>query len=390
MSNKLKDSFSKMMEQAKEWDSLHLSEGRKTHRYLNLISFIEEKILPFTQNDPGFKADIFKGLGFLYDMTLNPEKASENFEKAIRIYSKANDNKGLAETHILVGDMHRDYCHFRQALQNYEKAIDATRNSPELSSFEAESLLGIGDLHRLKGNYKEALLNLREAKRIYRKNKSIVGVSEVLWVEGYTYIYMTRYARAEKIFTRMIGLYRQRLVDETHRDTATAALGDVYRLTGRYEESLRLYSEAEESMDIEGNTSGRAWVLAMMGHSYLQLNKPSDAKRSILKAENLSRKTNNDVCLVWALQAKAELEKSEGKIEEARNSYLESKRIAQSYGTRLELAHSHLGLAGLTGKNGTALYQKALKIYKDIGCPWGIRECKVRMESTVGQALNFP
>ena len=60
--------------------------------------------------------------------------------------------------------MHRDYGHFRQALQSYEKAINASKNSSELSNLEAESLLGIGDLHRLKGDYKEALDNLAKPK----------------------------------------------------------------------------------------------------------------------------------------------------------------------------------------------------------------------------------
>ena len=264
------------------------------------------------------------------------------------------------------------------------------RTTPELSDFEAESLLGIGDLHRLKGNYQEALKNLRQAKIIYRKNKNVVGVSDVLWTEGYTYIYMTRYARAEKAFRQMIQWYGQGLVDETHRDTATGALADIYRLTGRYEESLKLYSQAEETMDIEGYQTQRAWILAMMGHSLLQLNKPQEAKRSILKAENLSRKTNNDINLIWTLQAKAEFEKLEGGTEEAIKIYKESNRIAKKYGMRLEIAHSLLGLAGLTGKKGTSLYEKALRIYKEIGCRWGIRECNFRIKNQTDRPLNFP
>ena len=129
-----------------------------------------------------------------------------------------------------------------------------------------------------------------KAKTIYKKNKNVPGLSEVLWIEGYTYIYMSRYDKAEKAFNQMIQWYEQGLVDEKHRDTATGALGDVYRLTGRYEESLKLYREAEESMDIEGNSSGRAWILAMMGHAHLQQNQTAEAKRQILRAENLSRK----------------------------------------------------------------------------------------------------
>ena len=390
MPNKLKDSFNRMMEQAKEWDSSDLSEARKSRRYENLISFIEEKILPYTGKDVGFKGDVFKALGYLYDMTLNQKKASESFEKALKIYSRTKDKKGLAETHILAGDMHRDYGRSRQALQNYEKAIEASKNTPELSDLEAESLSGIGDLHRTRSNYKEALTHLKKAKTIYRKNKNVVGESEVLWTEGYTYIYMSRYDKAEKAFRQMIQWYEQGKVDETHRDTATGALADIYRLTGRYEESLKLYSEAEETMDIEGYETQRAWILAMMGHTHLQLNKLQDAKRSILKAENLSRKTNNDICLVWALQAKAELEKLDGKTEEAIKIYKESNRIAKKYGMRLEIAHSHLGLAGLTAKKGTSLYEKALRIYKDIGSPWGIKECNLRKRKQTDRPLNFP
>lgn len=390
MHDKLKESFYRMMEQAKTWDSSALSEARKSHRYLNLISFIEEKIQPFTGNDEGFKGDVFKGLGYLHDMTDNLEKASENFREAKKIFLRIKDKKGLAETHILMGDMHRDYGRYRQALQNYQKAIEASKNKPKLSDLEAECLYGIGDLDRTTGNYPKALKNLREAKRIYRKNKNIVGVSEVLWIEGYTYIYMNQYAKAAKAFRQMIKWYEQGLVDETHRDTATGALGDVYRLTGRYEESLKLYTEAEESMDIQGNTSQRAWILAMMGHSNLQLNKIHDAKRSILKAENLSRKTGNDICLVWTLQAKAELERIEGRKDDAKKTYIESQRTAKKYGMKLETAHSLLGLAILTGKKGTPFYEKALNIYKDIGSRWGIRECNLRMKSGVGQPLNFP
>jgi tetratricopeptide (TPR) repeat protein len=390
MQNNLTKRFSVMMEQAKKWDSSNLSEGKKTHRYLNLISFIEEKILPFTRNNAGFKADVHKGLGYLYDMTSNPEKASENFRQAKRIFTKIKDRKGLAETYIRIGDMHRDYGHFNQALTSYQKAIRVSRNIPELSNFKAESLLGIGDLHRLRANYEQALQNLRGAKAIYRRNKSTEGVSEVLWIEGYTHIYTGQYAKAEKAFTQIIRWHEQGEVDETHRSTATGALGDIYRLTGKYEQSLALYREAEESMDIEGNQSGRAWILAMMGHSYLQLDNLQEAKRSILKAENLSRKMNNGINLVWALQAKAETQKLEGRTDDAKNTYRESQSIARKYGLKLETAHSRLGLATLSYKKGNPLYEKALRIYKDIGCRWGVRECNIRMKTREGPPLNYP
>ena len=390
MPDKLRDRFNRMMEQAKKWDSSALSEARKSHRYLNLISFIEEKIQPFTENDEGFKGDVFKGLGYLHDMTDNPEKASGNFREAKKIFLRIKDRKGLAETCVLTGDMHRDYGHSRQALQNYQKAIQLSENNPELSDLEAESLYGIGDLHRTRGNYPEALAHLRKAKAIYKKNKNIPEISEILWIEGYTYIYMGRYAKAERTFNQMIEWYEQGLTDEKHRDTATGALADVYRLTGRYEESLKLYAEAEESMDIEGNSSGRAWILAMMGHSLLQLSRTEEAKRQILRAENLSRKKNNDINLVWALQAKAELEKLEGRSSEGKKTYQESQRVAKKYGLRLETAHSLLGLAEITGKKEPPLYGKALRIYKDIGSRWGIRECGLRMKKHVDRPLNFP
>ncbi len=382
MPNKLRDRFNRMMEQAKKWDSAALSEARKNHRYLNLISFIEEKIQPFTDNDEGFKGDVFKGLGYLHDMTDNPGKASGNFREAKKIFLRIKDRKGLAETCVLIGDMHRDYGHSRQALQNYQKAIQLSENNPELSNFEAESLYGIGDLCRTRGNYPKALAHLRKAKAIYKKNKNIPEISEILWIEGYTYICMGQYGKAERTFNQMIQWYDQGLTDEKHRNTATGALGDVYRLTGRCEESLKLYAEAEESMDIEGNSSGRAWILAVMGHSYLQEGKIAEAKRQILRAENLSRKKNNDINLVWALQAKAELERLEGRKNDARKTYRESQRVAKKYGLRLETAHSHLGLAELakqTGPQASGLYGKALKIYKEIGSKWGIRECQKRM-----------
>jgi tetratricopeptide (TPR) repeat protein len=303
-------------------------------------------------------------------------------------------------TLVLLRDMYKEYGFFKKALNDYQKVAKVCGNLKRLQKFKADSYWGIGDIERLMGKYEESLQNLKKAKSISERNAWHDGISDALWTEGYVYICVARYVEAEKAFKQIFNLYRQAKVDEAHKDSTKGALGDVYRLTGRFEESLKLYKEAEESMHIQGNDSGRAWILTVMGHSYLQLNQPVQAKRVLLKAENLARRIGDEISLIWALQARAELERGEKKYKEAESYYLESMELAHSHGLKLEVAHSYLGLAEISRRKGRRdpdLYEKPLKIYKRIGSPWGINECCLRenilrneMSPSQDRPLNFP
>jgi tetratricopeptide (TPR) repeat protein len=387
---RIRKSFGKGMEKVETWTGYDMTRGKIERRYLNMISLIEGKILPLTEKDDDFRGEVLKKLGFLYDMTSNFNNASKSLEEAKKIFQKTSNAEELSEVLVLEGDLYRDYAHFQEALKIYSQNLKGVKRTQKLLRLKAESLWGIGEIHRLTANYKKASQHLEEAKKIFIKIKDNNGISDTLWSQGYTSLLTGQYKEAEEALNKILDMHSTGRVDEFHKASALGAMADIYRLTERYEESAKIYREAEESMNIQENQGMRAWILAVRTHSLMQLKKMKEARESVTEAENIARKNNDILSLTWALQARAELERQEGQAGQAKKLFEESQQLSETHGLRLELAHSHLGLAGLSRGKGASLYEKALRIYKDIGCQWGIKECKVRMESTVGQALNFP
>ena len=398
--DKIKQSYKKAIEQAHEWTSSDISEGRLNKRYENLIVFIETKVQPFAEKDGEFKATVVKDIGNLYELIGDFEKAYFNLEKAKKLFIRLGKPEELAETYALLGDLYRDYGFSKKAINNYEKAIGYCGTIKELQEWKGDSHWGMGDLYRMTGSYQKGLANLEKAELIFKENNLIEGIGHVLWTKGYCYICTSEYQKAESCFNRILDLCNSGKLDETHRASAFGALGDCYRLTGKFETSLDLYQKAEESSEIQEDDSARSWMFAVTGLSYLQLSRVKEATRSVVRAENLAKRIDDKVSLLWTLQARAEVERCEKRFDEAASYYQQTQELAKSRGFKMELAHSFLGLGEVarnTGNEACSFYRKAIKIYRRIGARWGVEECTYRenliREKPTGhdtKPLNFP
>lgn len=399
---KLKIHYRKAFEQESKWSAEATSAAEETRRYRDLINF-SNRVLASCGSDKLFRGEVLKNLGYLYDVTDDSKRAEKSLKEAISIFKRVKDGKvkaWLAESYCLLGDTYRDYGDFKKSLQLYKQAIEAAGRQEQTRKFKAKSYWGIGDIFRSTGKYKEALKFLDKAESDFKKVESKEGIGDVLWARGYVYICLTDYGKAELCFNEILKMWEMKELDESYRGVALGSLGDVCRLSGRFENAIEFYTKAEESMELREDDMERAWILSVMFDAYLNLGNLKDARSVTIRAESLARRMNDKYSLLFALLSWGELERFERNFAAAARRYNECLKVARSIGCTLEIGHSYLGLALIAHQNGenpAPLFTKAQTTYRKIDSEWGLKECGLRREAilksdekAILKPLNFP
>jgi tetratricopeptide (TPR) repeat protein len=110
-----------------------------------------------------YNSEAYYYLGVVASELGEEHDAKKYFEKAV----EANPNNALALNGLAI--QHATFNEYQQAISCYQKAI-------EINSNIAESYLGLGVVHSKLGNYDEARENYEKAKKIFEKEKNILGI----------------------------------------------------------------------------------------------------------------------------------------------------------------------------------------------------------------------
>ncbi len=395
VAERLKESYRAALEQESAQLRSGTQERGHRHRYKTFIRAIEDRILPMAETDPAFLAEVLKDLGELLKEIGEFARSLETLTQAAESFSNLNKPRKSFEAMALHAECLCDASRFAEAALCHEDILEHLPKSKDMADIRIGCLSGIADVYRLTGRFRDSLCFLERALRISRRHPEAEAEADILWVRGYVHIYLGNYGQAMKDMRRVLDAYVPGSADEAERAPTLGAIADIHRHTGRTRDAIALYRKIERTMDLQENRTERPWILSVQALAHLDLGEFREARRCVIRAETLGRRSRDTQSVIWALQSGAELERLTGKTDLAREKYLESRKLAHTLDCRLELAHAHLGLAVIRimeEKPARRELTKASALYEEMGVKWGMRSCrKLRAETwPTTSVLNFP
>jgi serine phosphatase RsbU (regulator of sigma subunit) len=237
--------------------------------------------------------------------TRNPEKALGKSMEALNLSKSIRYRKGLAETHLHIGDCYKMLNQSDSALNNYISALSIFQELT-FDSRTGEALFKIANLYYTRSDYKAALRYANEALDIYtiqEDNKSLArvhallcdiksflgfkssaiedcrkslilfesikmthGKTKLLNSLGAIYLDLQQYERCEEYFNR--ALYMAKFEQDSSNIAATYNnLGNVYLAMGEHDKAIQFFRKALEMNTRKGNNRGLGYSFYNLGIS---------------------------------------------------------------------------------------------------------------------------
>jgi tetratricopeptide (TPR) repeat protein len=296
---------------------------------------------------------------------------------ALDTASAAGDNNATAAIDNDLGDVYVGEERLHDAEQAYSRSLTLLKTITNKPFETAAVLRNLGSVYALERRYDEALKALNEASKLTRTLKNpesrsltaeilnsegivffrkeqfgkarglfeqamqvradaglgdSLGDAQTLNNIGMIYLKQHRYGQAEGPFVRSVDI-TVRILGPAHPDVALtlANLGEVYTETGRYRQGMDQY---EQCLNILRTATppldGRiARTLQLVASNYLKQRDKIGAEHALAEAIERVRRTSvtDDPEIPALFDSYANLLKSIGKLDEARQAYAEAKRI---------------------------------------------------------------
>ena len=389
---KLKENYRKAFERESDWGAAAPSSARVRHRYRGLIRLIEQDMLPLVGEDARFRANLLQDLGHVRGFVGRFDEAFDALNEALALHESHENLEGIIACWTDLANFQRDAARFGSAIASYHELIRIAESAADKADEAgADGYCGLADIYRLQGRFRAALENLDLAEQSGGAEPSVDLEGNILWTRAYVYLNQGHFDKAARCFAAMEARCNDGSYDERDKAPTWAGIGDLHRLTGRYEEALALYAKADASMELQEDRTQRPWVLAVSALTALQLGRIDEARRWSLQSEYLSR-GGDPMSVAWALQARGEADRAAQANQEARAAHREALSIAVDVGCQFEEAHSRLILAILD--RDVEGIKAARDHYAAMESDWGIETCDVVLHRiderlTIGP-LNFP
>lgn len=283
-------------------------------------------------NDPKGTADIYNYLGIVYDHLGQIEKAESYFEKAYAIYEKYKVNDGMADVMINQGvllynkgQLQKALDVFRQAHQIFEssnnrlslgkvltnlsiayrdmndldtaliyinKAIEIERDMRDWGGLAADLAI-VANIHWRKTDYLKANRALEEAILIRKLIGDQRGLSNDLIYKGIILLSMAEketgnkgkdYLDSAMILFLQAHQIKKYIGDFNGEVAALTYLGQIQRLTRKYESALRSLKEAEQLTNTGFANTLRWQIYYELGKTYEKMGDYQAAIRDYMNA----------------------------------------------------------------------------------------------------------
>jgi len=258
---------------------------------------IEKKISALANKDISHKGFLLNQQGLQKLAEGSTNNAQRFFEEALNIYTKIEDDNGIASTNLNLAKLYQKKKMHTKAISSYQHAITIFHQQDEFKE-EAESLIALGDFYVSIDDLDKAQNNYEKALQVAQNNSMSELLSKLFDKLGKLSQEQGDYLKAEEYFSR--SLSSNTLPDKDIKQAIATA--DQYanqailsRTKGKFNLAENYHQKALEIYAKNRHTSGVISQLTNMGFLYKVWRKPEQAcaswKRSLalLKKNKSSR-----------------------------------------------------------------------------------------------------
>jgi len=227
-----------------------------------------------------------RNLGVFYYRKRNDKLALRHYQRALAIFEKLHDKKGLAVTLFDIGRVYSAKDNYPPALKYFFQALEINRELGHQTDI-ARNLGHIGSVYLGGGEYAKALEYYSDALKINKESGNKRGM--VAWINNIGLVYADQgdYPRALEYYFRALKINK-----EIERKEGVAVnlsnIGEIYEYQGNYGAAMKHYFHALKIDSEIAHKRGIANNLGSIGALYTRIGRFKEAEQYLDSALALS------------------------------------------------------------------------------------------------------
>lgn len=201
-------------------------------------------------------------VGLAYELSGNTSKARELLEQALNLHEQLGDRFSQGKDLTALGIMYKNAGEIDKAEESLSKALELRKSIGDLRGYAA-NLLNMGNIYRRKSQNTEASQNLQKALAIYRQVLDKKGEADALTNLGNLDAMEGSYPAAVEKFKRALELHRE-TSDVRGVATDLISIASLHLVRGEVESGAAALKEAETYNKRIYNPAGNLAILSEM------------------------------------------------------------------------------------------------------------------------------
>ena len=255
---------------------------------------LENYLKAITLNN-GQYATAYLRAGIVYNRKQNTQKATEMFEQAEHLYNAASNNEGVNEVLHQRGILFRENGKYEEARAQFQKTLDSARALGNEAQ-QVTALIELSYLASTRGNTTEAEQYAKEAisfaEQSHLENLAAAGLLEL----GNSFFNRGDYPKAEDYFKQAINFAHQSK-GRVREARGQSNLGGLYIQTLRVDEGLALVQQALSFFQQGNYPRSVSYCLTQIGRGYRRKGDYNAALQALNQKLELAKQGGNQVLI---------------------------------------------------------------------------------------------
>jgi len=299
----------------------------ESREVISLCSRIIKKD-PFFLSAYPLLADTFQRLG-------DKDNALKYYFEYATYSQKRNDQKNLTSAYIGLGWVYHLYGEYQKAFDFYNKAVELSSGSKDKLN-EARALRKLAIWHTDRGENDRALELLMRSSEINRERQNIYGHKYNLACDyfdiGLVFINKQDFVTAEEFYAKSRRMFEKLKLSNELSD-CYFNLGEIYLFEKEYHKAQDYYAKGLRIDQLQGNKLNLAGDYNMIGELCVAMDSLVEAEKYFNQAMSLAKEISSPLELAGACTNLGHLYKNKGQKNKAREYFRQAQEIYYSIDT---------------------------------------------------------
>jgi tetratricopeptide (TPR) repeat protein len=295
-----------------------------------------ENYLKAIQLNSGQYATAYLRAGIVYNRKQQTPKAQEMFDRAEQLYRAGSNNEGVNEVLRQRGILFRDKGNYPDAEAQFRQALEASRAIGNEAQ-QINALIELSFLASSRGSISEAE-NFAQQAVAFAQQKQLENLTAGALLElGNTFSTQGDLKKAEQYFSQAIQ-FAQANKGRVREARGLSNLGGLYIQTLRIDEGLRLVQRALEFFQGANYPRNVASCLTQIGRGYRRKGDYAAALQALNQKLDLANQSNSQPGIADSYQELGALFFDQEKWPAALEEYEKAQKIYESIGNKFRIA----------------------------------------------------
>jgi eukaryotic-like serine/threonine-protein kinase len=295
-----------------------------------------ENYLKAIQLNNGQYATAYLRAGIVYHRKTQTAKATEMFDEAEQLYRAGSNNEGVNEVLRQRGILFRDKGQYQEAEAQFRQSLEASRAIGNEAQ-QITALIELSYLASTKGSIPEAE-NYAQQAVTFAQQKQLENLTAGALLElGNTFSGRGDFTKAEQYFNQAIQ-FAQANKGRVREARGLSNLGGLYIQTLRIDEGLRMVQQALEFFERGNYPRNVAYCLTQIGRGQRRKGDYAAAAQALNRKLELAKQSNSQPAIADSYLELGALEFEQEKWPSALAQYDNAQKIYETIGNKFRIA----------------------------------------------------